>query len=236
MNLGPCLNNVQVRLLSVFGENNKNLNVWMIFMFLIARATSLLATIQKKDYEMAQIQIIQIFAWVSAIANHQQVNVDLAKNLRLHFPGLCPSCGEAICDCQNGRPSERLSKDDLNKYEERLPNVNLQCMLSNIFPGNTLIDSVNHLLAEIGELGQEIVQASLADREHPHYGLREGFCLELADVTAHTCAVASLLEMNLADVSLRYFENGCPVCENQFCQCPVREIELKKVGTKVLPK
>lgn len=234
MDFGPSLQDVQVHLLGVFGKNNKKLTVWMLYAFLTARATSLLATIQKGDAGTARIQLVQIFGWVAAIANHHSVNVDLEKNLRRHFPGICPSCGEAICDCKLGRLPERISQERLDELESRLPKVNLQYLLSNIFPDNTLEVSVAHLLAEIGELGQEIARASLEDEAHPKYGARAGFLLELADVIAHLCAVFSLLDQNFADEVLKYFADGCVVCQRKQCKCLMHEIELKKVGSRRL--
>lgn len=234
MNFGPSLPDVQVHLLGVFEKNNKKLAVWMLQMYLTARATSLLATIQKRDFDTAQIQLVQIFGWVAAIANHHHVNVDLQKNLRRHFPGICPSCGGPICDCKLGRLPERISQERLDELESRLPRINPQLMLSNIFPDNTLEVSVAHLLAEIGELGQEIVRASLEDESHPKYGARSGFLLELADVVAHLCAVSSLLNQNLADEVLKYFADGCVVCGYKQCKCLMHKIELKKVGSRPL--
>lgn len=234
MDFEPSLQDVQMHLLGVFGKNNKKLTVWMIHAFLTARATSLLATIQKRDFDIARIQLVQIFGWIAGIANHHHVNVDLQKNLRRHFPGICPSCGEAICDCKLGRLPERIPQAILDEREANLPSVNMQWMLCNIFLDNTLEVSVAHLLAEIGELGQEIVRASLIDETHPKYGARSGFLLELADVVAHLCAVSSLLDQNLADDVLKYFADGCVVCGYKQCKCLMHKIELKKVGSRPL--
>lgn len=231
MDFGPSLLDAQVHLLGVFEKNNKKLGVWMLYMYLTARATSLLATIQKRDFGTARIQLVQIFGWVAAIANHHGVNVDLNKNLRRHFPGICPSCGESICDCSMGRLPKRIPQATLDEREAKLPQVNMQWLLLNIFPDNTLEVSVAHLLAEIGELGQEIVRASLENKNHPKYSSRPGFLLELADVTAHLCAISNLLEQNLADEVLTYFANGCVECGYAQCKCLMRKIELKKVGS-----
>ena len=231
MDFGTSLSDAQVHLLGVFEKNNKKLTVWMLYAFLTARATSLLATLQKGDISTARIQLVQIFGWVAAIANHHHVNVDLLKNLRRHFPGICPSCGESICDCELGRLPKRIPQSTLDEREVKLPQVNMQWLLMNIFPDNTLEVSVAHLLAEIGELGQEIVRASLVDEIHPKYGTRSGFLLELADVVAHLCAVSSLLGQNLASEVLEYFADGCVVCRHRQCECLMHKIELKKVGS-----
>lgn len=234
MDLRPSLKDAQVYLLDVFEKNNKKIAVWMLYAYLTARATSLLATIQKRDFTVARIQLVQIFGWLVAIANHSCVYVCLEKNLRRYFPGICPSCGEAICDCPEGRLPERISQTKLDEMEARLPAVNTQLMLFNIFPGNDLDISVAHLLAEIAELGQEIVKSSLENESRPVYVSRQGFLLELADVTAHLCAVSSLLEQNLAADVLDYFADGCVVCGYAQCECLMHMIELKKVGSKRL--
>lgn len=109
-------------------------------------------------------------------------------------------------------------------------------MLQNIFPNNTLDVSVAHLIAEVGELGQEIVRASLRDQKHPRCGTNPEFLLELADVTAHLCAVSSLLEQHLATEVINYFRKGCPVCGLPECDCEMDGIQLEKVGSRRLKK
>ncbi len=234
MNLGPTFQDAQMHLLGIFGENNKKLTVWMLFMFLNARASSLFATLEKGDAVTARAQTAQIFAWVAAIANHEQVNVDLLKNLRRHFPMICPSCGEAICDCAKGRLPERIPQEKLDAMESKMPPTDMQLVFFNIFPDNEMMKSAHHLLAEIGELGQEIVRASLTDPSYPHYGRRPGFLLELSDVLANLCAVSSLLNHHLALAVMEHFEKGCTLCGNTKCDCSMEMVELKKVKSVVL--
>lgn len=109
MNFQASLQDAQMRLLSIFEKNNRQLTVWMLGMYLVARTTSLLATIQKRKFSIARVQVVQVFGWLAAIANHPQVNVCLTENLRRHFPGICPSCGETVCDCKSRRLPERVS-------------------------------------------------------------------------------------------------------------------------------
>lgn len=234
MNLQTDLQDAQVRLLSIFEKNNRQLTVWMLGMYLVARTTSLLATIQKRKSQIARVQIVQIFGWLAAIANHPQVNVCLSKNLRSHFPGICPACGQKICDCRSNRLPERVPSENLKLMEGFMPKINLQDMLKRIFPDNTLDISTAHLIAEVGELGQEIVRASLRNQKHPRYGANPEFLLELADVTAHLCAVSSLLEQDLAVEVMHYFRDGCVVCGQQECNCQMVSIQLEKVGSSPL--
>jgi NTP pyrophosphatase (non-canonical NTP hydrolase) len=234
MNLQTDLQDAQMRLLSIFEKNNRQLTVWMLGMYLVARTTSLLATIQKRKFSIARVQIVQIFGWLAAIANHPQVNVCLSKNLRSHFPGICPACGQGVCVCSSNRLPERVSLEDLKLMEGFMPKINLQGMLKCIFPDNTLDISTAHLIADVGELGQEIVRASLRNQKYPRYGANPEFLLELADVTAHLCAVSSLLEQDLAVEVMHYFRGGCVVCKLQECDCRMVNVQLEKVGSRPL--
>lgn len=234
MNMGPHIKDAQQRVLAVYYKANEGYPVWVILAFLVQRTATILKSVSDvlacdvATREVAQVQIVQVFTWVCSLAN--AVNADLSKNLREHFPGLCPACGEAICDCKRGRLKERLSRDQLLVVESRLPEVNLQLMLGNIFPDNDLLSSVNHMVAEVGELSQEIARAGLRGTL-PGLSRNRAFMLELADVTAHACAVATLLEINLAEGVLEYLDKGCPGCKGLPCSCPLSDIELKKVGS-----
>lgn len=235
MNIGYSLKEAQQRALSVYFEANKGYSVFVIMAFLFQRTATILKSVsgvlamEEGKLGIARTQIIQIFTWVSSLAN--KVNVDLEKNFREHFPGLCPACGESICDCKTARLPERLPRKQLLLIESRLPETNLQLMLENIFTENELDESVDHLVAEVGELGQEIARAEILGSVS-RLSSNQAFLLELADVTAHACAVASLLELDLAEGVLEYLHKGCPECKKLPCKCPLHKIELGKVGSR----
>lgn len=232
MNFGPNLGAAQRRVAVVYEVANATVPLWVIQMFLSQRTATILKSIQSKNLQLAHIHVVQIFTWICALAN--KAGVSLEKNLRQHFPGICPACDESICLCAGGgKLEERVSQERLHKLEQGLPEVNLQSMLFNIYPHNELLDSTNHLVAEVAELGQAIAQAELAG-SIASAGERSGFLLELADVTAHSCAVASLLNLNIADGVLDYLSNGCPVCGHYACDCKLGHVDLKKVGTQIL--
>lgn len=254
MNFGFDLSATQARLRDIFGANNNKVPVWILQQFLVARATSFLATIEKKDRDLACTQLVQIFSWVAAVANHTQALVDLKEAVLFHFPGVCPYCGDSGCTCgippNKVRSKDRIPESHLAALRAALSeDTDLQLMFFNIFPRNRMRSSVDHLLAEIGEVGGALARAALIPLhlKKPVYLKRPtgvsfpelsieltNYEMEMADVVAHIFAIANLLAINLLDEVDRYFRDGCPVCTGKICRCLLQEIELKKVGTQKL--
>ena len=113
---------------------------------------------------------MQSFSWLCALANHPSVNVNLEENLKNHFPGIDPWCGEQICCCSQGHVlKKRMTIEELRPFAQSLPVIDFQLMLFNIYLENKRWPTVHHLMAEIGELCQEGNLAELENEWNPNY-------------------------------------------------------------------
>lgn len=216
------MENVQKRAGIIFGENNERMGLAKVFMHLNFRVTSLQRTIRKRDIDIASRQCAQVFAWIAGVANLAELGINLYQSLLDRYPGVCPYCGDSPHTCGTKRPDSRLPTDILAHFRNSLPDdIDAQLMLYNIYPENVLAECVEHLIEESGELGQAISQESPAEIE-----------IELVDMLAHLCGIASILGFNLLDQVLVEYQEGCTGCGKapckciQFHQCKVGSISL----------
>jgi NTP pyrophosphatase (non-canonical NTP hydrolase) len=226
------LSDIQSRVLAVYRIVNEWKPLWFLQNFLTARATSLLATVEKRQIEHVKVQLVQTLSWACSLANHRSVELRLHAILRKHYPGVCPYCGYAPCKCKAaGRAEERLPAETLDAFERALPaDTNLQDMMKSIYPENEFRASVDHLVAEVGELAQENNHPFLLSW-CPHVG--PDYELELADVIAHLFGLSNLISgYCLIDAATAYFENGCPVCHKEVCRCDMGKVQLQKVRSR----
>jgi hypothetical protein len=168
----------------------------------------------------------EIIGWVAAIGN--RLSIQLGTELLNHFPGVCSYCDQNPCNPnlhgQQGRMDvrHRLAAPALAGVQIRQTFCADQRMMAGIYPNNTLVDSVQHLTEEAGEVA---VAIHAYERMHES-GRRTDdrrfnhICLELADVIANACAEATCDKVNLCELVVAMFADGCPGCTNPVCDCP----------------
>lgn len=151
--------------------------------------------------------------WIMGVAN--LLKIDVTKELRHHFPEACPYCGCKPCDPSlhmGGRIDlAHLRKDPVADRPFFLD----QRMFADIYPNNVLWDSVQHLVEEMAESAVAYSNHRVMTRpkDLPQVGL------ELTDALAHTCAIATLSNLNLAEEIVRMYGSGCPDCHYEQCHC-----------------
>jgi NTP pyrophosphatase (non-canonical NTP hydrolase) len=183
-----------------------------IVILLQKSTTTLLKAVRKGNETSLRISLPLSFGWLCAVGN--RMHIDLEGELFRYFPEVCPYCGR--CPCQRelhnsgGRKRFNLSQSSSSKGLS-----DCQLMLAKIYPNNTLIDSAQHLVEEVSEVAVALYQFTGTHKEE----YLNMIALELIDVFAHLCAVATCSGIDLAESVTKMFGSGCPNCNRHVCVC-----------------
>jgi NTP pyrophosphatase (non-canonical NTP hydrolase) len=150
-------------------------------------------------------------SWACALAN--QKHIGLEAELWKRFPGVCPYCGGCVCDCGEERAAERKIVATTATQPASLRE--LQSMLARIYPKNTLRDAAMHLTEELGELDEAVEHFTGTHNSQ----IFDEIIVELVDVIANLCAVATCANLDLALEMEKIFCKGCPICRKLSCAC-----------------
>ncbi len=192
-------------------QNDRNFETSRMVSRLHRYVTLLLKAVRKDKLQSAGYHLAMSLSWSLALANRFHINLEW--ELWNRFPAVCPYCGTQPCLCRE-RPDDRKA---IERNSEFMPGnlPGFQKMLADIYPNNTLKDSVIHLAEEAGEL-DEAVEHFLGTHE-PR--LFEEIVVELVDTVANLLAVATCLNLSLASEMAKLFVNGCPKCRQIPCGC-----------------
>lgn len=115
------------------------------------------------------------------------LGIDLGFAVRKKYPGFCPYCEKASCQCGVVKPNSHKRWNDPIPPEGSV--VNLQKMLAVIYPPerHTLEYQVKKLLEEVEESRKAILDSALIETQE-----------ELADVFARLASLASALKLPLS--------------------------------------
>lgn len=219
LSLTSSLDEAQTHLASIFTRNNDRLHQNADLAIMLQKASTYLLKGVRKSQEVRVLRgLADVVGWTFAISN--RLTLPLVEEVAAHYPNVCPYCGVAPCD-----PSlhDRHGRKDLSHLSFSLEDRNLQyCqdMFAHIYPMNMLSDSAQHLVEETAEVGVAIHAYEKTSRPQLlcHVGL------ELVDVFAHACAVATCMDLHISQIVLDSFGTGCPGCRLNECKCTFESI------------
>ncbi len=191
--------------------DDRNYSTFELLSYLLRHITQLLKAVRKGRHDKVAYHLCMGLSWTHAVAN--RMHIHLATELWKRFPGRCPYCGGRPCFCRE-RAAERTK---IEHASGEAPNTlsEWQRMLSEIYPNNTAQDSAIHLAEEIGELYEAIRNYFATHGD----GTFEKVAEELVDVAANLFGLATCLKCDLSQEMARFFENGCPKCHKNPCEC-----------------
>lgn len=152
------------------------------------------------------------FSWALAFANKH--DLVLADEIWKYFPDICPYCNSGVCKgvAFDGR---RMVITQSRPRPEPLTLKFVQRMFASIYSHNTLLDSIIHLHEE----GAEVTEALENFMSTHVIELKPKIALELIDVIANICAVATCSGIDLAVEMEKQFSAGCCECHKTPCGC-----------------
>ncbi len=209
---------IQAHVGTIYVVSNNRLFTLLELGILLQRSTTkLLKAVRKGKQERINNGLIAGVGWVIAIAN--RLSIDIEKELLVHFPGVCPYCGKKPCD-----PSfhDSNGRKDLSHLHGTLPPQSFhqdQLMWAGIYPENTLSESAQHLVEEAAEV--LVAMHAFLGTHDPD--LFHDIGMELVDVLAHLCAVASCSKFNLSEGVIEKYRHGCPWCGPRSCICTFKD-------------
>lgn len=196
--------------------------------------------LRKKPVE-AEARLAHCVSWTFAVA--KQVAVDVSEALHSKYPATCGYCAKNPCECTDDRPD--FAKQDTNTSETNLSMQQWQEHLAAMYGEINRSKGIDNCLRRLFDEATEVIEiAERLGEINIHFsgGVLEAHKLyigEIADVFAWIMAVADLLNINLEEVVVEYYKNGCPHCTSNPCICPP-EIQISEemrinVGTAGLP-
>lgn len=206
----------------IFGEANSRFSLGTLALLLGRSMGMLHKPYRLGDEERFKVQLPGVFAWVSAVAN--AVDINLEDVLWEHFPGVCPYCAQKVCNPDLHVGKGRLDVSHFAKETKERPKsfVGMQKMLKRIYPNNTFEDSVGHVVEEATEI-QLAVAKFLWARQQPFVpsvsDLVSQLSLELSDILANLIAVANCNNVSLGTLVTEAYKKGCRSCGKKVCSC-----------------
>ena len=192
--------------------DDRNYSSLDLLSYLLRHVTKLLKAVRKQKHDTVSYHLCMALSWTLATAN--RMHIEVSSEMWIRFPNLCPYCSSRPCSCRE-RTSERKKVDELSEATPPTTLFEWQRMFHEIYPNNTVQDSVVHLVEEVGELNEAIRNYLSTHRE----GSFEKITEELVDVFANLFALAHCLGLDLGKESVGYFRNGCPKCQRFPCGC-----------------
>ena len=181
-----------------------------IISYLHRDITRILKAVRKEKHQELEKRICVTFRWAFAVASRLHINV--AHEMWKRFPGCCPYCKGAVCDCKE-RADSRQALTAARDRPESLRDW--QKMFAAIYPNNKLQDSVMHLAEEIGELSEAIRNFFAVHSDEAFNNIAE----EIVDIFANLLGTANCLDFDVAALLADYYKDGCPKCQQCPCRC-----------------
>ena len=189
-------------------ENRRHHSIEGLLQKLAVHTGRILKAIRKEDYKNIEYNLAMVWSWCMAIANVFDINV--GEKMWEFFPGHCPYCLSAPCNCNKERPQERQKQTEIAKRECPFTLAEYQVMFGIIYPNNP-VNSGFHLAEEVIEVQEAVGVYSSTHSKEWFKKVEE----ELIDVLTNIFSVCNSLNYDLASIVAAYFENGCPACQKQ---------------------
>lgn len=214
----------------LYSDVNKDRDFEYMYSYL-CRNSSYLSRSILRDGE-SKLFFARSFSWLFSVAD--KMEIDLGTAFRKKFPGVCPYCVAAPCQCNethrapvNNIPAYAV-RDELNdKYNTDI-NAHKELSLEKaiarigaIYPANKAIwkafGSFYHFSRLFEELGEVHEAYSNFIKTKEKINLEE----ELADVTVWLLSAWGIHHQSesLSDWLMDYYMNDCPVCKKPSCVC-----------------
>lgn len=177
----------------------------------LRHVTYVLKSVRKRRHEKIEYHLCMALSWSLGILN--RFHVDLSKEMWKRFPGLCPYCIVAPCDCRRRR-KERRSLSGIRRGRKPVSLQDWQKMFARIYH-NRLLNSTLHLAEEIGEVSEALRVFLSMHSEGSFIKTVE----EIVDAVTNILGVANCLRIDMAAGMVRYFADSCPGCKKFPCAC-----------------
>jgi len=152
-------------------------------------------------------------AWLFALCS--RLHIDLEKQVWQRYPGCCPYCGLAPCQCAKWK-NPKIKKNKSNKSKPSTL-AGLQKRMDEIYPNQnrSLEHAGVHWAEELGELS-EAWHLFQGTHKKKHFIQLEK---EAADYFSHFLTVANSAGFDFAQEFYKLIPGKCHVCNKKQCIC-----------------
>ncbi len=206
--------------------------------FLILAVGDLQNAIRKID-QHGHLPLRHAFAsvvgWTFCVANHFPGGLSLSKWLASKYPTSgCAYCGSLPCACGGRRPPAQLVDPSVEQlgWSLREWQEHLWRCYGERNRRNGIENNLNRLFREACEV-LEICEG-ISDSNASAEEVERETALELCDVLAWICPLASMFSLDLEHLVFDRYGQFCPTCSQVPCSCGRFVIEqghLRRIGT-----
>lgn len=219
----------QVQLLQpIFGVRNQKLmpELWQRLAFMQAGMHNFVHAYDHRHTDLYASRLASLFArWVAA-AESVGLGYVVLKMAAKYPAGECTYCHHQVCICPEDRPKGTLVQADPNQLAWSLRE--LQLGLGRVYGRKNRERGLDRAVYKLGDEIAEVMINCLLISVRPSGVASSGkteekVLLELADVFAWMCGVATMLEVDLEMAFLAKYGRGCPNCGLTPCGCALPE-------------
>ncbi len=149
----------------------------------------------------------------------------------------CTYCQQAPCICGDTRPACSLAETTVTERAD-WSMARCQQHLNRLYGKANRQKGIEYVLLRLYKEVSELleVQLRIETWTGSHHDIMLELALELSDILAWTHAVANVLSIDLEEVLLARYGNGCWKCKATPCECgpfSFRQVDWKQVGEDI---
>lgn len=223
LNLYPTFDGVQQHMTDVFGERNGLYlpDIRDRVDFFEEAAADLMSAVRHRDHEREEIASARLVSRLFCVANGFD-DISVGRGMEAKFPSTgCVRCQAIPCICGEQGVDPLISWSEVgqrNDWSIREWQEFLEGLYGEANASRGIKDTIARLFAEVVEVRSLV-------RRLPEVATRgeEGeriIGLELADLSAWSLGAATLLDVDVQDVLVDRYGQGCSTCSRMPCECP----------------
>lgn len=185
---------------------------------------------QPKNIRLQEELLGNMIARTFAIAGFF-FKLPLNKYMCKKFPVTgCGYCGHEICDCSQEKRDAHVEIEVAPIQLEWTLTQHQDHLAATYGHANKALgiqNAINRLFCELFEITSIASQEDLTNASPTE--TESAYAREIADVIAWILGIATLLEINVEQVVMKIYGNGCPICHSMPCECTRFAIQEGKV-------
>ena len=195
----------------IYGQRNRQRTPIEIWSRASGRAGRLAKALRQESQEEIIQNLVYLFAWLCGICT--RLNTLLDYQVWRKYKNRCPYCQkDEKCLCITSLGTKIAKVEYVFPPNVPCTLIDWQKMFWRIYGDINKVQTISqiglHLLEEVLEVSRVLLSLYVDEIGD-----------ELADVFAWMCGLANRCNINLEDITWQIYQNGCPFCQKQHCEC-----------------
>lgn len=225
----------QDHLNGLYGDVNEQRRPLETYARLTEMAAGTARGVREDNEQLMQKYMPRFLAWLLGLSS--QLDVDVETVVFRYYPGVCTYCQSSrncACGITNNSGERLVKESDISRLQskhEKPSTLNEWVGMFNKIYGNINRsvgerDLLFHLLEELGEVCEMIRHYMIKDQDLEDWSdeinsenINVILSQEIADLFAWYCGIADVLGVQVDHRMKMTYEESCPVCYSNPCEC-----------------